>query len=157
MSSTKIFLTKEGYEKLTRELHYLQTVRRREITKEIKEAREHGDISENAEYSAAKEKQAFVEVQILQLETKLSQAIIIDIKKIPKDRVYLGATVILKNLESGEESRYTLVGGDEADSAEGKISIHSPLAEGLLEHRVGDKVEIRVPAGIRKYEILKIF
>lgn len=156
MSSEETFLTKEGYEKLTKELHYLKTVRRSEISKEIKEAREHGDISENAEYQAAKEKQAFVETRILQLETKLSQARIIDSKRIPKDRVYLGATVILRNLESGEELKYTLVGGDEADSSEGKISVHSPLAKGLLGHRAGDRAEIRVPAGIRKYEILRI-
>jgi len=156
MSSEETFLTKEGYEKLTKELHYLKTMRRREISKEIKEAREHGDISENAEYEAAKEKQAFVETRILQLETKLSQARIIDSKRIPKDRAYLGATVLLKNIESKEELRYTLVGGDEADSSEGKISIHSPMAKGLLGHKAGDRVEIRVPVGIRKYEILRI-
>lgn len=155
-SRPEVFLTKEGYEKLTKEFHYLKTVRRREISKEIKEAREHGDISENAEYEAAKEKQALVERRILQLETKLSQARIIDDKRIPKDRAYLGATVILRNSKSGEELRYTLVGGDEADSSEGKISVHSPLAKGLLGHRAGDRVEIRVPAGIRKYEILRI-
>lgn len=156
MSGEEIFLTKEGYEKLTKELHYLKTVRRREISKEIKEAREHGDISENAEYEAAKEKQAFVETRILQLETKLSQARIIDNKRIPKDRVYLGVTVSLRNLESGEELSYTLLGGDEADSSEGKISGHSPMAKGLLGHKAGDRVEIRVPVGIRKYEILRI-
>ena len=156
MSGEEIFLTKEGYEKLTKELHYLKTVRRREISKEIKEAREHGDISENAEYEAAKEKQAFVETRILQLETKLSQARIIDNKRIPKDRVYLGVTVSLRNLESGEELSYTLLGGDEADSSEGKISVHSPMAKGLLGHKAGDRVEIRVPVGIRKYEILRI-
>lgn len=156
MPSEGTFLTKEGYEKLTKELHHLKTVRRREISKEIKEAREHGDISENAEYEAAKEKQALVEARISRLATKLSQARIIDSNKTPKNKVYLGATVILRNLESGEELRYTLVGGDEADSSEGKISVHSPLAKGLLGHKAGDRVEIRVPAGIRKYEILKL-
>ncbi|MBU4310927.1 transcription elongation factor GreA [bacterium] len=156
MSGEGIFLTKEGYEKLTKELYYLKTVRRREISKEIKEAREHGDISENAEYEAAKEKQAFMETRILQLETKLSQARIIDDKRIPKGRAYLGATVLLRDLESGEELSYTLLGGDEADSSEGKISVHSPVAKGLLGHKAGDRVEIRVPAGIRKYKILKI-
>ncbi len=156
MPSEETFLTKEGYEKLKKELHYLKTVRRREISKEIREAREHGDISENAEYEAAKEKQALVETRISQLATKLSQARIIDSKKTPKNKVYLGATVILRNSESGEELRYTLTGGDEADSSEGKISVHSPLAKGLLGHKAGDRVEIRVPAGIRKYEILRI-
>lgn len=156
MSNETTFLTKEGHEKLTKELHHLKTERRREISKEIKEAREHGDISENAEFAAAKEKQSFVETRILQLESKLSQAQIIDSKNIPKDKVYLGVTVLLKNLESGEELKYTLLGGDEADSSEGKISVHSPLAQGLLGHGVGDRVEIQVPAGIRKYEILRI-
>lgn len=151
-----IYLSSEGYEKLRKKLEFLKTVRRRELSKAIGKARAHGDISENAEYEAAKEAQGLNEKKIAELEEKLSNAQILDDANIPKDEALIGATVKLKDLDSGEELQYTLVAELEADFSQGKISVTSPVGEGLLGHKVKETVEIKVPAGILKYKILKI-
>jgi transcription elongation factor GreA len=155
MSSGNIYLTKAGYEKLSQELEKLKN-KRKEISKAIGEARAHGDLSENAEYDAAKEAQALNEKKIAELEEKLSRARILEEKDIPQDQIFLGATVTLRDLDTGEEFQYTLVSEMEADLAENKISITSPVGKGLLKHKVGEIVEIKVPAGILSYQILKI-
>ena len=152
----KIYLTREGYEKLRKELEFLKTARRRELSKAVGEARAHGDISENAEYDAAKEAQGLNEKKIAELESKLSQAQILDETNIPKDLALIGATVKLRDVDSGEELEYTLVSELEANYAQGKISISSPVGKGLLNHKKNDVVEVKVPAGTLKYKILKI-
>jgi len=152
----KVYLTREGYEKLRKNLEFLKTVRRRELSKAIGEARAHGDISENAEYDAAKEAQGLNEKKIAELEGSLSSAQILDDKAMPKDVALIGATVRLKDLGSGEELDYTLVSEVEANYAQGKISIASPVGKSLLNHKKNDTIEIKVPAGILKYKILKI-
>lgn len=152
----RVYLTREGYEKLRKELEHLKTVRRRELSKAIGEARAHGDISENAEYDAAKEAQGFNEKRIAELEGTLSSAQILDDAAIPKDVALIGATVTLKDMGSGEELEYTLVSEPEANYAQGKISISSPVGKSLLNHKKNDVVEIKVPAGTLKYRILKI-
>jgi transcription elongation factor GreA len=156
MKGKEIYLTRGGYEKLREELEYLKTVRRRELCKEIEQARSYGDLGENAEYDAAKEAQALNEMKIAELEDKIRRARIIDNENIPKDRAFIGATVKLKDLASGEELQYTLVSEEEANYDQGKISITSPIGKGLLGHKENDIVEIKVPAGIVKYRIIEI-
>ena len=156
MSTGDIYLTREGYEKLRKDLEYLKNVRRREISKEIGKAIAHGDISENAEYDAAKEAQGLNEKRIAELENKLSHVRLIDDEDIPKDRALIGATVKLKDLDSGEELEYTLVSEVEADVSQGKISTTSPVGKGLLGHKEKETVKIKIPAGILRYKILKI-
>jgi len=153
---SSVYLTREGYEKLKKKLDFLKTVRRRELSKEIGIARAHGDLSENAEYDAAKDAQALNETRIAELESKLINVQIFDDSDIAKDKALLGATVQLKDLDSGEELQYTLMSELEADYSEGKISVTSPLGKGLLGHKENEIVEIKVPAGILKYKILKI-
>jgi transcription elongation factor GreA len=151
-----IYLTREGHRKLTEELEYLKTVKRRELSKAIAAARAHGDISENAEYDAAKEAQGLNEKRIAELEDKLSRGRILDDENISKDEVLLGAMVTLKDLDTDEEVNYTLVSEEEADYTQGKISVGSPVGQALLGHKVGSTIEIKVPAGILKYKVLKI-
>ena len=153
--SGEIYLTQEGYEKLVNELEYLKTVKRRQLSKAVGEARSHGDISENAEYDAAKDAQAYNEKQIIELEDKLAGARILD-KDMPSDEVLIGATVKLKDMDTDEELEYTLVSELEADYNQGKISISSPVGEGLLGHKENEITEIKIPAGILKYKIIKI-
>lgn len=150
------YLSKAGHEKLMKELETLKTTKRRELSKAIGEARAHGDISENAEYDAAKEAQGLNEKRIAELEHKLATAQIIDEDRMSSDEILIGATVKLKDAKSGEELEYTLVAEEEADYASGKISISSPVGTGLLNHKVGETVEIQVPAGVLKYKVLKI-
>jgi len=152
----EIYLTKEGHKKLLEELEYLKTVKRRELSKAVGEARLHGDISENAEYDAAKEVQALNEKRIAELEEKLSRGRVIDDEYMPKGEVLIGATVKLKDLHSEEELEYTLVSEIEADYSQGKISIASPVGQGLLGYKENEIVEIKTPAGILRYKILKI-
>ena len=156
MDAQDVYLTKEGYQRLMEELSFLKTVKRRELSKAVGEARAHGDISENAEYDAAKETQGLNEKKIAELEEKLSHARILDYENIPKDEVLIGATVRLKDLNSEEELEYTLVSEVEANYAEGKISITCPIGQGLLEHKENETVEIKTPAGVLRYKILKI-
>jgi len=152
----EVYLTRSGHQKLMGDLEELKSVKRRQLSKAIAEARAHGDISENAEYDAAKEAQALNEQRIAELEAKLSHAKIIEDHDIPSDIVLIGATVKLKDMDSEEELEYTLVSETEADYNMGKISIISPVGSGLMEHKEGDIVQIKVPAGILKYKILKI-
>ncbi len=152
----EIYLTRSGYEKLTKELDFLKREKRKQLSKAIGEARAQGDISENAEYDAAKEAQGLNEKKIAELEYKLAHARIIDDENIPKDEVLIGAKVRLKDLDSQEVLEYTLVSETEADYNEGKISLNSPVGSALLNHKEKDIVEIKVPAGVLKYRILKI-
>jgi transcription elongation factor GreA len=156
MGMQDVYLTRQGYEKMREELEYLKTKKRRNISAEIKKAREHGDISENAEYDAAKEAQAANEARIAEIEGKLQHVRIIDNENIPKDEALIGATVELKDLDSGEEIKYMLVSEEEADYDQGKISVTSPVGKGLLGHKEKETVEIEIPAGILKYKIIKI-
>jgi transcription elongation factor GreA len=156
MSSKKIPLTRNGYDKLVKELDYLKGEKRRSISKEIGEAREKGDISENAEYDAAKEAQALNEKKIADLEHKLSMARIIEEKDLTSDKVSLGTTVRVKDKASGEEFSYMLVSEEESDFEASKISASSPVGRALVGKKIGDVVDIKVPAGTLKYEILEI-
>ncbi len=151
-----VYLSREGYEKLRQELEHLKTVRRREITKAIAEARAHGDLSENAEYDAAKDAQAHNEKRIAELEEKLSQARLLEDENIPADQVLIGATVKLKDMDTGEELEYTFVSEEESDFSQNKLSITSPVGSGLLGHKVGEEVSIKVPAGMLKYKVIEI-
>ena len=152
----KIILTQKKYDELLKELGYLKTTKRRELSREIGIAREKGDISENAEYDAAKDAQGMLEKRIVELDDKLSRATIMENVEIASDKAYIGATIKVKDISSGDESNYTLTAQEEANFSEGKISVDSPIGKALLGHKVGDSVEIKVPAGILKYKILKI-
>jgi transcription elongation factor GreA len=150
-------MTVVGVEKLKAELHRLKTVERPRIIQAIAEARSHGDLSENAEYHAAKEQQGFVEGRIAELDMKLATAQIIDPKTVNADgRVVFGATLRLMEENSGQEVTYQIVGDHEADIAKGMISISSPIARALIGKELGDVVQVQVPGGVRSYEILEI-
>lgn len=151
-----IHLSKEGVEKLQKKLHRLKTVDRPEIVREIKRAREFGDLSENAEYHAAKEKQVFVERKIADLEDKLTRVRILEDGDIDTSKAYLLSTVRVRDCADGEKLEYTLVSAEEADIDHNKISIQSPIGKGLLGKSAGEKVHIDVPAGTIEYEILSI-
>ena len=153
--SADIYLTQAGYEKLVNELEQLKTVKRRQLSRAVGEARSHGDISENAEYDAAREAQGHNEKQIVELEDKLARVRILD-KDMPADQVLIGAMVRLKDMDTDEQLEYTLVSELEADYAQGKISITSPVGQGLLGHKENEIVEIKIPAGALKYKIIKI-
>ena len=153
--SGEIYLTQDGYEKLVNQLEYLKTTKRRQLSKAVGEARAHGDISENAEYDAAKDAQGQNEKNIMELEDKLAQVRILD-KNISSDEVLIGATVKLKDMDTDEELEYTLVSELEADYNQNKVSVSSPVGQGLLGHKVGELVEIKIPAGILRYKIIKI-
>ncbi len=156
MHDANFYLTKEGYQKLSEELDYLKTTRRREISNEIGRARGFGDISENAEYDAAKDAQGHNEKKISELENKLAHAQIIDNDKMAKDEVLIGAKVALRDLDTDEEMEYILVSEMESNYDENKISITSPVGAGLLNHKLGEEVDITIPAGKLRYKILKI-
>lgn len=156
MAEGDIFLTQEGYEKLKEKLDHLKLVKRREIAKQLEKARAMGDLSENAEYDAAKEAQAHLEKSIFELEDKLSRARIIEHENIARDKVYVGAKVRLLDKDSEEELEYLIVSPPEADYNENKISIESPIGKALLGHKEGEIIEINVPAGVLRYEILEI-
>lgn len=152
----EVYLTREGYDKLKSELEHLQKVKRKEISKSIEHAREMGDISENAEYDAAKDAQAHCEAKIAQLQEKLSRVRIIDDENIPADRILIGARVLLRDMDTEEEVRYRIVSQEEADYEQGKISMLSPVGKALMQKKEGDIVEINIPAGILKYKVLEI-
>jgi len=149
-------MTKLGYEKLAKELEYLKTKARPEVAKEIDSARELGDLKENAEYHAAKEKQAHIERRIAELSDILSRAVVIDPSEHAHNRVAFGSTVYLIDVETDEEEKYTIVGAPEAEPENGLISYHSPLAKALIGKEVGDEVEVKLPGGTKVYEIDKI-
>ena len=152
----QVFLTRVGYEKLHEELEQLKTVKRREIARALSHARAMGDLRENAEYDTAKQSLAINEKRISELTEKLSRARIVEDLDIPADKAYLGARVTLKEPGTGKEIVYALVSQDEANAAEGKISVTSPIAKGILGHGVGEDVEIKVPAGTFRYKVMKI-
>ena len=153
----KIPLTVTGAAKLKAELHELKTVRRPQIIAAIAEARAHGDLSENAEYAAAKERQSFIEGRIAEIEGKLSNAQVIDPSKIDADgRCVFGATVELEAMDSGDAVTYQIVGDDEADIKAGKISISSPIARALIGKSEGDVAEVQAPGGLRQFEIVAV-
>jgi transcription elongation factor GreA len=153
----KIPLTVKGAELMRSELHQLKTVERPKVIASIQEARTHGDLSENAEYDAAKERQSFIEGRIVELEGKLANAQIIDPAHVDADgRCVFGATVELEEVGSGEPVTYQIVGDDEADIKSGKISISSPFARALIGKYSGDVAEVKAPGGIKEYEILDV-
>jgi len=149
-------MTREGYEALRDELKKLKTKDRYEVAREIEVARAHGDLSENAEYDAAKEKQGHLEARIRDMEDKLSQAEVIDPGSLDSSKVVFGATVILEDMENGEEVRVKIVGPDEADVKLGKISVHAPLARALIGKEVDDEVVVKAPGGTRNYGVVEI-
>ena len=153
----KIPLTVKGAEMLRSELHQLKTVERPKVIAAIQEARSHGDLSENAEYDAAKERQSFIEGRIVEVESKLSNAQIIDPALVDADgRCVFGATVELEDLGSGDTVTYQIVGDDEADIKNGKISISSPIARALIGKSAGDVAEVQAPGGVKEFEILDV-
>ena len=154
---TTIPLTKRGAEKLKEELQRLKTKDRPAVIAAIAEARSHGDLSENAEYDAAKDRQGFIEGRIKEVENKLSNAQIIDPKLLDADgRCVFGATLDLEDQESGNRVRYQIVGEDEADIKSGKISINSPIARALIGKFAGDIAKVQAPGGLREYEIIDV-
>jgi transcription elongation factor GreA len=156
--SDRIYLTRDGYNRLKEELHVLVHETRREVLEKIAEARAHGDLSENAEYDAAREEQSHTEARIADLENKLASATILDPKQVKTDKVYILTSVKLRNLEAENEIiEYTLVSSEEADTDLGKISVRSPVGRALIGKAVGEKVQIMVPKGQLHYEILEIF
>ena len=155
MSEAK-YLTEEGLKKLRDELDHLLKIERPNISKQIAEARDKGDLSENAEYDAAKEAQGLLELKISKLQEKLRNARIIDESKMDSSKVLLLSTVKIKNLKNNASMQYTLVPEEEADLKKGKISVGSPMAKGLLGKKVGEKVDIVVPAGTIPFEIIEV-
>lgn len=156
MAEKQFILTAEGLKKIEQKFDHLKSVRRREVAERIKQAIEFGDISENSEYEDAKNEQAFIEGEIITLEKMLRNSKLIDEGDIVTDVVSIGATVVLKDLEFGDELEYTIVGSTEADPVELKISNESPVGQAILGQKVGSVVEVNVPAGILKYEVLEI-
>ncbi|ACO84451.1 transcription elongation factor GreA [Clostridium botulinum] len=152
----KYVMTYEGVKKLEEELEFLKTVKRKEITEKIKVALSFGDLSENSEYDEAKNEQAFVEGRIIQLENMLKNASIVDENEVPKDIVSVGSIVKVKDYEFDEEVEYIIVGSAEADPMNNKISNESPVGHGLIGKKVGDIIEVTVPDGVSKYEILEV-
>lgn len=152
----KVLMTPQGYRKLVEEIEDLQKNQRPEIIREIEEARAKGDLSENAEYHAAKEKHALIENRISELSKKINNAQIVDPNSVSKDRVGFGCNVVLYDLDKDESVEYMIVGEDESDPNSGKISIKSPIAQALLGKEEGDEVVVKVPAGNRNFEIEEI-
>jgi len=152
----KVPMTAAGYQRLQEELKHLKQVERPAVIRAIAEAREHGDLSENAEYHAARERQSFIEGRVLEIEDRLSRAEIIDVTKLSGDSVKFGATVTLADEDTDEESTYQLVGQDEADVKEGRLSISAPLSRSLIGKSVGDVVEVTTPNGSKSYEIIQV-
>ena len=149
-------MTVAGAERLKHELHRLKTVDRPAVIQAIAEARAHGDLSENADYDAAKERQGFIEGRISEVEAKLANAQVIDPSTLDVPHVVFGATVALADLDSSDEVTYQIVGDDEADIKHGKISINSPIARALIGKGEGDVAEVQAPGGVRSYEILSV-
>jgi len=153
---TKIPMTAEGFIRLEEELRHLKSNERPAVIRAIAEAREHGDLSENAEYHAARERQSFIEGRLAELEDKVARAEIIDPKKLSGKQVMFGATVTLVDEDTDEKAKYQIVGPDESDIGSGRISISSPLARALIGKSVGDSAEVSTPGGTKSYEIVKV-
>ena len=156
MAGDQIPMTKAGADAIKRELKRLKSVERPKNVQEISTARDHGDLRENAEFHAAKEKQSHIEGRIQMLEDRLARAEIIDVSRLSGARVVFGATVKLADSDSGQKAQYIIVGETEADLKKGRISITSPIARGLIGREVGDSVKIRTPGGEREYEVLEV-
>lgn len=150
----KQYITVEGLEKLKKELEELKTINRRKIANRIQKAKEMGDLSENAEYSEAKDEQAFNETKIIELEEMIKNATTIDDRHLNSDTIQVGSTIIVKS--DGKIKEFTIVGSKEANPSEGKISNESPLATAFLGHKAGDEVEVEIPSGKMKYDIIEI-
>ena len=154
--SERVPMTRAGYNKLKAEIDELQNERMPEIEKRIAAARAEGDLSENAEYHGARESQGMLQAKINLLKDKLARASIMDTAKTPKDQVAFGCTVVVKDLDFGDSEEFTLVGAGEEDYDTGRINVASPLAQGLVGKKIGDRVEVEVPAGTNRFEILEI-
>lgn len=152
----KIPMTMEGFLQLEAELKHLKSIERPAVIRAIAEARDHGDLSENAEYHAARERQSFIEGRVAELETKIARAEIIDVTKLSGEQVMFGATVTVADEDTEEKLTYQIVGQDEADIKSGRLSIGAPLARALIGKSVGDYVEVMTPSGAKSYEIIKI-
>ncbi|MFO1056333.1 MAG: transcription elongation factor GreA [Dongiaceae bacterium] len=152
----KIPMTAEGFARLEEELKHLKGVERPAVIRAIAEAREHGDLSENAEYHAARERQSFIEGRVAELEDKIARAEVIDVKKLSGKQVIFGATVTLVDEDTEEKIKYQLVGQDESDISAGRLSISSPLARALIGKKVGDTVEVSTPGGSKSYEVVRL-
>ena len=150
------YMTKDGYDKILAEINYLETVKRPEISAQIAEARDKGDLSENAEYDAAKEAQGLLEMRISKMEELVANARLIDESQLDLSKVLVLSTVKIKNQANGMEMKYTLVAESEADLKTGKISVTSPIGKGLLGKSVGEVAEINVPNGVLKFDVLEI-
>jgi transcription elongation factor GreA len=149
-------ITRQGFESLKKELHQLRKVERPGNIRAIEEARAHGDLSENAEFSAAKERQSFLDARINELEYKLANAEVIDPDTLPKDKAVFGCTVVLENIDTGDEVSYQLVGPEESNIKEGRISVESPLGKAIIGRKLGDEIVINAPGGRRNYELADI-
>ncbi len=154
--SHSVPLTKESFEALQEELKRLIREERPKVIQDIAEARAHGDLSENAEYDAAKHRQSFIEGRIIELQDKLARAYVVDLTNLKPDKVVFGATVTLYDTASEEEITYKIVGEDEADIKQGKISCTSPVGKALIGHKLDDAVKVKVPSGLREYEVIDI-
>ncbi len=152
----KVYMSKDGFQRLTNELDEMKNVKRADIQEAIATAREFGDLKENAEYHAAREAQGLLEAKIRQLEDKLARTEIVDLSNIPTDAIHFGAKVEVEDLDTGDIENYELVGAGDDDPMNDKILVSSPFAQALLEHKVGDKVEVNAPAGVLRFKILKI-
>lgn len=152
----RVPVTKQGFEALKKELQNLKKNERPQNIRAIEEARAHGDLSENAEYAAAKDRQGFIEGRINELEFKLANIDIIDTDKLPKDRAVFGCKVVLENIETGEDVSYQLVGPDESNIENGRISVSSPLGKAIIGRKPGDELTLEVPGGKRSYELIDI-
>ena len=156
MADASVPMTTKGFQFLVEELKRLKSVERPKNVREIEEARDHGDISENAEFHAAKERQSLLDLQIRDIEDKLARAQVIEISKLAGDKVVFGATVALTDGDTGDKVVYQIVGDHEAEPKNGKISISSPVARALIGKSEGDQVQVRTPTGIRSFEILRV-
>src|SRR6187401_763843 len=154
--SDSIPMTRNGYEKIKADLDHLENVEMPAIAKRVAEARSEGDLSENAEYHGARESQGMMQAKINLLRDKLARSMIVDTAKVDKSQVSFGCTIVVKDLDFGDNEEFTLVGAGEEDYDTGKINIASPLAQGFVGKKVGDRVEVTVPAGTNKFEILEI-
>lgn len=152
----RIPMTRIGYERLKKELEHLKSVERPQVIRAIEEARAHGDLSENAEYDAAKERQAFIEGRVSELGYKLGNAEIIEVDNLPKDRAVFACTVVLENIDTGEDVEYQLVGPEESDIQQGRISVTSPLGKAIIGKKAGEEIVLNAPAGKRVYELVEI-
>lgn len=157
MSVQRVLITPDGWKKLRDELHRLKTVERQEVIKLIEYARSLGDLSENAEYETAKQRQSFIEGRILEIEDRLGRAEVIDPEKITaRDRVVFGLTVTVEDIDSGDIKKYKLVGEDESEPEDGFISVTSPVGSALIGKRIDDEIQVRVPGGIKEFLVINI-